>query len=210
MKKVLAILCLTAVLLLTSCVSVKKEGLESFSSGQSPVDLTHMVPPFFMDTYQYTGGNHFYYQPANDGIERFILWLCYDEENYTSARAEALEYNRVDPEAVPEITIDKHDFYLSGLEESFEASLTNRSIYMYVVLNETDRVICFMYVTTHYSNDTINQKIIDGIYAERGLKGLIDEYFIEWYDFYETDSEIPNKKSPLEVFTLRGIFYLSN
>ncbi len=188
MKKVLAILCLTAVLLLTSCMPVKKEGLESFYSGQCPVDLTHMVPPFFMDTYQYTGGNHFYYHPANDGIERFILWLRYDEETYTSAKAEALEYNRVDPEAMPEITIGKHDFYLSGLEESFEASLTNRSIYMYVALNETDRVICFMYVTTHYSDDTINKKIIDGIYVKHGLRGLINEYFIEWYDFYATNN----------------------
>ena len=188
MKKALAVLCLTAVLLLTSCIPVKNEGLESFSSGQCPVDLTYMVPPFFMDTYQYIDGDHFYYRPANKGIEKFILWLSYDEENYTSAKAEALEYNRVDSEAMPETKVGEYDFYLSGLEKSFEADLPNRSIYMYVSLNETNRTICYMYITTAFSNDPINADKIDGIYLKRGLKGIIDEYFIEWYDFYATNN----------------------
>ena len=66
MKKILALICCLAVVLsFSSCGNtdpIDIRGLENFSTGVSPWELTLMVPEGFIDEYQYVSGDYFYHE----------------------------------------------------------------------------------------------------------------------------------------------------
>ena len=195
MKKILALICCLAVVLsFTSCKIryITKNGLENFNHGDSPIELTYMVPGKYIESFPYLNGDYWYHQKCEDlalFCEKFILYLQYDAETYDLAKSAALNHNKIKlDQQEPELTIGMYDFYLSGLESRFESQYTNRTIYMYLAFNEVEKTVCFLCL--HSSNNTNKEetKAIDNLYATEGLKGIIDEYFIEWYDFYATNN----------------------
>ena len=192
MKKIIALICcLSSVFCLFSC-TYTQNGLENFSRGDSQLELTYMVPDGFIESFPYAYGDYFYreeYGFSIGTIEKFVVYMKYDAETYDLAKSAALNHNKIKlDQQEPELTIGMYDFYLSGLESQFESSYTNLTIYMYLAYNEVEKIVCFLCLHSSYNTNKEESKAIDNLYATEGLKGIINEYFIEWYDFYATDN----------------------
>ena len=206
MKKILALICCLAVVLsLVSCRDVVEyllsrrdidtidiNGIENFSYGTSALEVGWIVPSSCIDKYEYVSGDYFYHEYHRGWaslFEKFIIYFRYDNEVYELAKAAALDVNTIDiTTAIPELKIGAYDFYLSGWESSFEKSYPGETIYMYVILNEKEQMLLFMCIRSSPGSNKDVCEAIDNLYATEGLKGIIDEYFIEWYDFYETNN----------------------
>ena len=192
MKRILALICcLSSVFCLFSC-TYTQNGLENFSRGDSQLELTYMVPDGFIESFPYAYGDYFYreeYGFSSGSIEKFVVYMKYNGDIYSLAKEEALNYNRIDSlEESYVSSIGTCDFYLSGLDEVFKNTYTDNTIYMYIALDEANQMIFFLCLC---SDKVYNKKDSDGIknlYETEGLKGIIDEYFIEWYDFYATNN----------------------
>ena len=189
MKKILALICcLACVFCLSSCTYTKR-GLENFSPWESEYRLTSQVPESLINAKQYISGEYlFQYRSILSYFEKFILWLEYDEALYDKAKEASFYVNDIYADSdTPEITINSYEFYLSPYENSFEKLYPDQTIYLYVVVNDSEGIVCFLGLISSYSENKKQSERIDTLYETEGLKGIIDEYFIEWYDFYETN-----------------------
>ncbi len=131
----------------------------------------------------------FQYRSILSYFEKFILWLEYDEELYDKAKEASFYVNDIYPDSdAPEITINSYEFYLSPYEKSFEKLYPDQTIYLYVAVNDSEGIVCFLGLISSYSENKKESERIDNLYATEGLKGIIDEYFIKWYDFYATNN----------------------
>ncbi len=59
---------------------------------------------------------------------------------------------------------------------------------MYIALDEANQMIFFLCLCSDNFNEEKDSEKMNNLYETEGLKGIIDEYFIEWYDFSYTNN----------------------
>ena len=99
MKKIMVVVLIISLLSLCACPvgwEVYMEGMEDFHIANSEYGLTAFLLPYedFHHSYPYTEGNYFYYtqHPAYGlYIESVLMYLRYEPETYTLAKAEAMD-----------------------------------------------------------------------------------------------------------------------